>query len=115
MKERLAKVKEISPIDLNTDWPSVSEIEDSKPINPEFFRQQELMSEFTKWLKTQESVNLGFGEVSSMGGGSGQTEKVESKGANKDEEVKQVKKEKVVFDLYLNAFDTSIIITLLYR
>ena len=103
LQARMMETQAYTPIDLNTDWPSVSEIEESKPVNPEFFRQQELMSEFTKYLKTQESVDLGFG---AMGSGSGQAAAVETK-SEKVEEVVVAKKEKAVFDLYLNGFDTA--------
>ena len=101
---RMIETHSLSPIDVNTNWPSVDEIEESKPVNPEFFRQQELMSEFTKYLKTQESVDLGFGAMGS--GGSGQAAAVETKSEVKEEEV-VVKKEKTVMDLYLNAFDAA--------
>lgn len=105
IKERKSKIETISPIDLNVDWPSVSELGDVPPVNPEFFKQQELMSEFTKWLKTQEGVNLGFGAISS--GGAAPAVSAGDRKLEAQVEKKPEKKEKMVYDLYLLSFDAA--------
>jgi len=107
LKQRLNKEKSLSAISLNTDWPSLVELgEDVPPVNPNFFKQQELMSEFTKWLKTQEGIDLGFGAIASSGAGAAPA----TSGAAKDEgEAKEAapKKEKEIIDLVLVSFDTA--------
>lgn len=103
LKERLNKVKHISPIVLDTDWPSISEIGgEVPPVNPEFFKQQELMSGLTNWLKTQEGVNLGFGAMASSN-----SAPVEAKKEIKQEEKVEVKKEKEIVDIYIVSFDAA--------
>lgn len=102
LKERQVKVKKMSTIDVNTDWMSLIDKESVPPANPNYFKQQELMSEFTKWLKTQPGIDLGFGAVS--GGSAAPAQAV---AAEEKEEQKPEKKEKAVYDMFLVSFDAA--------
>ena len=103
LKQQLNKVKDLSPISIDTDWPTISELGgEVPPVNPEFFKQQELMSGLTSWLKTQKGVNLGFGAMSGSSNAPVEAKKEEVKVEKKEE-----KKEKEIYDVYLVSFDAA--------
>jgi len=82
--EKHLKMQNISPIRLNTDYLSVAELE-NPDITSGFFKQQELMSQLTKWLGTQQGV--GSNQQSAK-----PTEKVKEKVEEKKEAVKILKR-----------------------
>lgn len=99
IEENFRKVRGLSPITINTDWPTLVQLEgDVPPPNPNFFQQQELMSEFAKWLNTQEGVNVGFSA------GPAQSQAPQEKPA---EEKVEEKKEKEIVDIELTSFDAT--------
>lgn len=67
------------------------------------------MSEFTKFLKTQEGVDIGFGAVS----GSASSAPAEAQVEVKKEVKEEVVREKPVFDVMLVGFDAAKKITLI--
>lgn len=117
MNEKKINVKKVSPVYLNADWMTHYDNK-TPPLNPEYFKQQELMSQFTEWLKKQEKIDLGFGAF--VGGASSQVNqnsKTESS-ADKKEEVKapvveEKKVEKEFHDVLLAGFDAAKKITLI--
>lgn len=74
LREDLNKTKGLSGIQLNTDWPTASELENPN-IAPDFFKQQELMSQLSKWLGKEIVPNRGGGG-SGSGDASGGSEEV---------------------------------------
>ena len=56
MVERIQNTQQLTPIKINTDLPSVAMLENPDIAN-EFFKQQELMSQLSKWLGTQQNPN----------------------------------------------------------
>ena len=68
------------------------------PINPAYFKQQEFMSDFTKWLSSVKPIDLGFGTTATS------TQKTQSKSEVKAEDVKMTKS---VVDIELTSFDAS--------
>lgn len=111
MKDLLLN-KDLSEVDLNTNWVSLTKSEAPvEPVNPSYFKQNEFMSEFTKWLKTQEKVDIGFSSQTSTQVASGaeqKAEKVEVKEVKKEE-----KKEKEIWDLVLLSYDPAKKITVI--
>lgn len=98
LEENFRKVRGLSPITINTDWPTLVQLEgDVPPPNPNFFQQQELMSEFAKWLKTQEGVDVGFSA------GPAKSEAPKEATVQKEE----VKKEKEIVDIELTSYDAT--------
>lgn len=97
LQENLSK--KLSLIDINTNWPKVIK-ENSPPVNPSYFKQQEQLSEFTKWLSAQEKTDLGLGFA--------QATVVEAE-APKEIKSKQPdqKIEKAEYDIELTSFDPA--------
>jgi hypothetical protein len=66
LENQLKETRNITPIRLNMDFPSVAELE-NPDVTPKFFKQQELMAQLTKWLGNQTGPNAG-----AVAGGAGQ-------------------------------------------
>lgn len=112
IKEYSMNVKGLSAIDVNTDWVSILQKNDKgevvPPVNPEFFEQQELMSQFTEWLKTQKGLDFGLASSASSSTSNAPVQKEEKK-----EEKKEEVKEKQIFDIFLASFDAAKKITVI--
>ena len=52
MKDRVQKTSGINPLKLNMDWPSVKQDSEGTwpPLNPNWFKQQELMSQLGPFM-----------------------------------------------------------------
>ena len=101
VSEKLVKNNRSTHLYLNTDWNKIVKQKEPQPINPGYFKQQEFMSEFTKWLSTQKPVDLGFGPAAgAVSGGP-------SAAAEKKEEKVEEKKEKPVVDIELTSYDAA--------
>lgn len=97
-------------MDVVTDWPSIGQKEEEvPPMNPEYFKQNELMKDFTDWLKTQDGLDFGLQSSASSSAQNG-ADVVAQEVTN---EPKVEKKEKQVWDLYLTEFDASKKITVI--
>jgi ribosomal protein L7/L12 len=101
IREKLVKNNRMTHLYLNTDWSKLVNQKKPQPINPEYFKQQEFMSEFTKWLSTQKPVDLGFGPAA------GAVSPGASAAAEKKEEKVEEKKEKPVVDIELTSYDAA--------
>ena len=100
----MMKIKNLTPIEVNTDWVSISEFnKDSPPVNPEYFKQNEVMKNFSDWLKKQEGLDLGIGTSVVVN-----EAKTADTGAEKvKEEKKEEVKEKQIYDIMLTAYDAA--------
>ena len=97
IKERIQRTSGINPLKLNMDWPSVKQDADGTwpPLNPNWFKQQELMSQLGPMMGA-----MGGG----MGGGGGAPSQAATEEA-KPEKVEE--KEKTHYDVELSAFDAA--------
>ena len=105
--------KGFSELDTNTNWVSLAKMDQPiEPVNPNYFKQNEYMSEFTKWLKTQEKIDVGLASAPASTAvkaeATNKSEKVEAKEVKKEE-----KKEKEIWDLVLLSFDPAKKITVI--
>lgn len=119
MNEKKINVKKVSPVYLNADW-MFNYDNKTPPLNPEYFKQQELMSQFTDWLKKQEKIDIGFGSFAGgmQSNNNGNQNVANDKANNKKEEVKaapveEKKVEKEIHDVLLVGFDAAKKITLI--
>ncbi len=112
IKDYAMNVRGLSAIDVNTDWISILQKNDKgevvPPVNPDYFEQQELMSQFTEWLKTQKGLDFGLASSSSSSTANATVPKEEKK-----EEKKEEVKEKQIFDIFLASFDAAKKITVI--
>lgn len=98
IRERVQKTTGINPLKLNMDWPSIKMDSDGTwpPMNPNWFKQQELMAQVAPFM------GLGGGG----GGGGGQAQ--EGQGVQEEEEEKKPEAvAKTNFDLELTSFDAK--------
>ena len=106
IKENMMKLKRLTPIEVNTDWPSIAQFnKDCPPVNPEFFKQNELMKDFTEWLKKQEGLDLGLG-TSAVASNKDSVETSNDNKATKEEK-KDEPKEKQIYDIMLTSYDAT--------
>ena len=106
IKENMMKLKRLTPIEVNTDWPSIAQFnKDCPPVNPEFFKQNELMKDFTEWLKKQEGLDLGIG-TSAVASNKDSVETSNDNKATKEEK-KDEPKEKQIYDIMLTSYDAT--------
>ena len=100
MKDRVQKTSGINPLKLNMDWPSVKQ--DSAgtwpPLNPNWFKQQELMSRLGPFMG-----QMGGGAV----GGQQQQSQETAKPAAAEVKKEEPKAEKTHFDVELTKFDAA--------
>ena len=98
LEENAVKNKKITHLYANTDWRKIVQMDSCPPINPAYFKQQEFMADFTKWLSTIKPVDLGFG-----------TNATASQGAQvkKEEKADEGVKIKSVVDIELTSFDAA--------
>mgnify|MGYP000055953205 CR=1 FL=1 len=99
MKQRMLKTSGINPLKMNMDWPSVKM--DSAgtwpPANPNWFKQQDLMSSLGPFMG-----QMGMGMGGGGGGGQQQAAAAEETPAAAEPEV-----EKTHFDVELTKFDAA--------
>lgn len=102
MKNRIQKSTGINPLKLNMDWPSIKMDSDGTwpPLNPNWFKQQELMSQITPFMGMGGG---GFGGAPGGGAPAGQAQSEQAPAEEKKEEVK----EKTNFDVELSGFDAK--------
>ena len=96
IKERVQRTSGINPLKLNMDWPSIKMDADGTwpPLNPNWFKQQELMSQLGPMMGA-----MGGG----MGGGG-----APAQAAATEEKVEKVEeKEKTHYDVELSSFDAA--------
>lgn len=98
LRDRIQKTTGMNPLKLNMDWPSIKKDADGTwpPLNPNWFKQQELMSQVGPFLG-------GMG----LGGGAGGAPAQGAEGGGEGQE--EVKKEtlKSTFDVELTSFDAK--------
>ena len=80
LEDSLLSNKSMSLLKVNTDWPTVADLE-NPTANPGFFKQQELMSQLTKFLGTHGGPNTGVGQGKATGKSDVKEAKVEDKKA----------------------------------
>ena len=99
-QEKIRKISGISLMKLNMDWPSMKMDVDGTwpPLNPNWFKQQELMSQLGPLIG---SGGMGFG------GGGAAPAQGEEEGAEGGEAVEEKKEEKSSFDIELSSFDAK--------
>ena len=97
IKERIQKTTGINPLKLNMDWPSIKQDSDGTwpPLNPNWFKQQELMSQVGPF-------------IGGMGGGGGAPQG-QASGEGEEEQPEEKKEEslKTNFDVELSSFDAA--------
>lgn len=98
IKKRIKNTSGINPLKLNMDWPSIKQEADGTwpPLNPNWFKQQELMAKVGPFLN---SMGAGVGGGQSTPAGENQAEGAEE--AKKEETVKSH------FDIELTSFDAK--------
>ena len=97
--QRMLRTSGINPLKLNLDWPSVKQDGAGTwpPANPNWFRQQELMS----------SLGPFMGQMGGMGGGGGQAAPAEGGAQGEAAPAEEEAKEKTHFDIELSKFDPA--------
>lgn len=99
MKQRIQKTSGMNLMKLNMDWPSMKMDTDGTwpPLNPNWFKQQELMSQISPFI--------------GVGGGGGGGAATANQGSADEEPKEEVKKEEVKektnFDVELSGFDAK--------
>ena len=101
MKDRVQKTSGINPLKLNMDWPSVKQDSNGTwpPLNPNWFKQQELMSQLGPFMGS-----IGGGAV---GGGQQQQGGQEAAKPAAEAKKEEPKVEKTHFDVELTKFDAA--------
>lgn len=102
LSDYLVNNKNVSHVDLNTDWNKLTSLGDkATPINPSYFQQQEFMANFVTWLAKQPKADLGLG-ITTTAAAAPTEKKVE-----KEEKKEEKKQEKSQYDLELSSFDAA--------
>jgi ribosomal protein L7/L12 len=102
LSDYLVNNKNVSHVDLNTDWNKLTSLGDkATPINPSYFQQQEFMANFVTWLAKQPKADLGLG-ITTTAAAAPTEKKVE-----KEEKKEEKKQEKLQYDLELSSFDAA--------
>ena len=97
VKMRIARTSGMNPLKLNLDWPSIKQDAQGTwpPANPNWFRQQELMSQLGP-----------FQGMMGMGGGGGGAPAA-AEAAPAEEKVEEKVEEKTHFDIELTSFEAA--------
>jgi large subunit ribosomal protein L7/L12 len=98
LEENAVKNKKTTHLYANTNWAKIVQMDSCPPVNPAYFKQQEFMADFTKWLSSVKPIDLGFGTVATASQAS--QVKIEEKADDS-------KKIKSVVDIELSSFDTA--------
>lgn len=100
VQDKIRKTSGINMMKLNMDWPSIKMDADGTwpPLNPNWFKQQELMAQLGPLMG---GGGIGFGGGGAPAGGQGQ------EGEGEDAPKAEAKKEKSSFDIELTSFDAK--------